>query len=269
MIRSRILSAVAATAIAGGGLVAFTPQSAGAATPLVTCSGLTAIASLNPSIKSSNPAYVKAALKHSDGTKFQYLTNAPVPVDATACFVDAGIRTNQGGQDVKYILDDQSNGNALLTRAATAAPDGIGVAVTTGSATCNTTDAGVIAASVYPNTYPLQGKTVWKFEQLGVTGAQIQIQQYLRTGRDNADPDAQDITVKGIVIKGPGVGGDVAAVLNFFPTNSATKNLNVLECLDANIGDDALNASLAELIITQSDGSDVGAAVDDWTISLP
>ncbi len=267
MIRNRIMGAVATAALVGGGLVAFAPAPAGAAQSLLTCSGLSAIASLNPTIKSNDAAYVKTALKDSDGTKLEYLTNAPIPADTTSCLVDSGIRTNQGGQDVKYILDDQTNGNGGLTRTGNAAPDGKNVGTTTGSATCNSSDV-VNVDSAYPQGYPLQGKLIWKFEQLTALGAQIQIQQYLRTGRDLADPNAQHITVKGIVIKGPGIGGDVNAVLNFFPTNSV-KNLDPLECVDANVSDDALEASLAELTITQADGSDGDAFVDNWVISIP
>ncbi len=276
MIRNRIMGAVASAALVGGGLVAFAPAPAGAAQALLTCQGLSAIGSLNPTLKSNDAAYAKVALKDSDGTKTEYLSNAAIPADTTACFVDAGISTNQGGQDVKYLLDDQTNGNAALTRASTAAPDGKNVASSVGSATCNTSDTVNVNAT-YPQSYPLQGKTIWKFEQLTPLGAQIQIQQYIRTGRDLADTNAQHITVKGIVIKGPGIGGDVSAVLNFFPTSSV-KNTNVLECVDADVTNDddpvtpgvqILEASLAELTITQADGSDVGTSVDDWLISIP
>ncbi len=267
MIRNRIMGAVATAALVGGGLVAFVPAPAGAAQSLLTCSGLSAIGSLNPTLSSNDAKYTKVALKDSDGTKTEYLSLAPIPADTTSCLVDAGIRTNQAGQDVKYVLDDQTNGNLALTRTGSAAPDGKNVASSTGSATCNTSDT-VNVDSDYPTAYPLQGKTIWKFEQLTPTGAQIQIQQYIRTGRDLADTNAQHITVKGIVIKGPGIGGDSSAVLNFFPTSSI-KNLNVLECVDADVTDDAVEASLAELTIQQADGSDVDAAVDPWVISIP
>ncbi len=267
MIRNRIMGAVATAALVGGGLVAFAPAPAGAAQSLLTCQGLSAIGSLNPTLKSNDAAYAKVALKDSDGTKTEYLSLAPIPADSTTCLVDAGIRTNQGGQDVKYTLDDQSNGAAALTRTGGAAPDGKNVGSTFGSTTCNSTDT-VNVDNTYPQSYPLQGKTIWKFEQLTTLGAQIQIQQYVRTGRDIADTNAQHITVKGIVIKGPGLGGDVSAVLNFYPTSSV-KNTNALECVDADVTDDALEASLAELTVQQADGSDVGTAVDDWLISIP
>src|SRR4029079_473613 len=75
-------------------------------TQVVECTGTQIISSLNPTIKDGNATnhfarYIKTAVKKSDGTK-TFLGGVPVPVDATTCTVDAGIRTNQPSQDIKY-----------------------------------------------------------------------------------------------------------------------------------------------------------------------
>ena len=266
MIRSRILGAAAALAIAGASAVALAP-SAGAATNLVTCSGLNSIASLNPTIGSNDARYIKVATKDSDGTKLAFLTLAPIPADSLTCLVDSGIRTPNNVIDNgtgKYTLDDQTGGNAVLSTSGALAKTSASIF---GASTCNSTDTANVQSD-YPNGYPLQGKTTWKFDQLDAASKQIQVQQYIRTGRDDADPDATHISIKGIVIKGPGLGGDVRATLRLFPTSS-TKNLNVLECTDTNVANDSTEASIAELSITQADGSDGDTAVDPWTVSIP
>jgi ABC-type oligopeptide transport system substrate-binding subunit len=77
---------------------------------VVACTGGEYIASLNPTIKDGNAVdgfaarYTKAVVKLSDGTKT--LFGNPLPADNTACAIDAGIRTDQGYQDVKYLLDN-------------------------------------------------------------------------------------------------------------------------------------------------------------------
>jgi hypothetical protein len=231
------MGAVATAALVGGGLAAFVPASAGAATTLVGCTGISSLAKLNPTLKAGNAKYTKAANTGTTGT----------------CLVDAGIRTNQAGQDVKYLLDDQTNGNAALTMLKSSG-------TFSGSASCNRVDTGLLVD--YPDAYPLQGKLVWKFNQTFVTLVNIQSQQYVRLGTDPLDTDPTHITAKGIAIKGPGIGGDVSAALVFSPTAS-TKNVNLFGCVDN--GDLSLNpatTSLAELNIDQQPST-------SWDITIP
>lgn len=243
----------------GAGLSTFAAQSANAATTLLSCSGLHSIATLNPAIGSGNSKYVKAVTADSTGLKFD-LFNLPIPADAFACVADAGIRTNQPGQSALYTLDDQTNGNAFLTTSGALSKT---TSIAAGSSSCNSTDP--LLTTAYPTGYPLQGKTIVKFDQLTPTLVQIQSQTYIRLGRDPLETSPLNITVKGIVIKGPGLGGDTNATLSFFPTNSI-KNLNALDCT----GNPSLGtASLAELHIQQADGPDADALIDPWTVTIP
>lgn len=231
------MGAVATAALVGGGLAAFVPATAGAAQTLVGCSGITSLAKLNPTLKAGDAKYTKAANTGTTGT----------------CLVDSGIRTNQAGQDVKYLLDDQTAGNSVLTMLKSSG-------TFSGSASCNRVDTGL--ATDYPTGYPLQGKVVWKFNETFPTLVNIQSQQYLRLGVDPEDVDPTHIIATGIAIKGPGIGGDVSAKLVFGPTASI-KNVNLLGCVDD--GSLALNpatTSLAELNITQQEST-------SWDISIP
>jgi hypothetical protein len=205
------------------------------------CSGITSAATLNPTLKSGDAKYIKAANKGTVGT----------------CITDSGIGTNQSTQDVKYLLDNQTNGNTVLNITKVTGS-------LAGSVSCNSTDTSLLTD--YPASYPIQGKLIMFFSQLDPNLHAIQSQVYVRGGRDAADPNVANFTIHGIAIKGPGVGGDVNATLQFFPNLFSTKNLNILDCV-ANPA--TRNASLAALDITQSDGSDVGSATDNWTISIP
>lgn len=264
-IKTRLIAGASTLAIAGGMMAAVAPA-ANAATTLLSCTGIVGIGTANPTLKSGNAAYTKVALKDSDGTKTDVLSGA-IPADATTCSVDAGIRTNQGGQDIKYTLDDQTNGAASLT---TSGPIAKGGTTTVGSTTCNSADPAL--TTTFPTAYPLQGKLQYKFDQLDALAHNIQLQAYVRTGVDPLDPTFGHITVKGIVIKGPGVGGDVKAVFAFGATTSV-KNVNLLDCVAnpsaTTLANPAGVASLAELDLTQADGSDAGTGVDPLTVSLP
>jgi len=138
------------------------------------------------------------------------------------------------------------------------------VSSTSGTITCNTADPS--HDLTYPTIYPGQGKLVTKFVETDALGHQLQLQAYVRFGKDAADPDPLDVVVTGVVIKGVGVGGQVHAVLNLFPDLASPKNVNVLDC-QANpaVG----NASISVLNVTPADGSDPDSDVDLWTVSLP
>lgn len=259
MNKGRLLRIVAAGAMVGTGLTTLGGQPAGAETVLVSCSGIHSIITLNPATGSGDARYTKWGTTDSNGTKLD-LFGAPIPPDAQSCTVDPGISTNQPApQDVRYTLDNQTNGAATLTTAGLLAKSTISVS---GSGTCRQGDP--LLNTAYPASYPLQGKVVTKFDQLSLTGAQIQMQSYVRFG---ADPDDGDVTVTGIVMKGPGLGGTVKATLSIFPTNSV-KNLNAVDCI-APSGSSAGDAAIAEMSLAQSDGPDVGTAIDPWEVTIP
>jgi hypothetical protein len=223
---------------------------------LVMCTPSNLIASLNPTIKDGPDAkYVKAGAKISDGTKT--FLGGPIPADDTDCSVDAGIRTEQGSQDVKYVLDNQTNGHALLELTKLSAS-------LTGSTQC---DSGLSGPAVeYPNAYPLQGKLTYKFEnQLDAKGKGIQMQTFIRTYTDEDDPGGSNVYVTGTVIKGPGVGGEITNAFTFLPTDS-TKNVNlVLGCTDGEGDGDAVGA---ELWIAPADGVDLDVDPDAAMITI-
>jgi hypothetical protein len=229
-----------------------------AGTQVVRCSASNFIASLNPTIKDGTAVdghvarYIKTTLKRSDGTKTAFLS--PIPADNTTCSVDAGIRTNQNNQDVKYLLDNQSNGNATLTMT------GVATALT-GSTQCQ---SGIVGPDVeYPVAYPLQGKLIYKFAELGANGAPLQIQSYIRTYADTSDTGI--FLTTGTVIKGPGVGGRVSLAFSFFPTDS-TKNNNVAAGCTDNV---AGNAAGAELWVIGADSNtDADALPETYTVTL-
>jgi hypothetical protein len=258
--------ALAGGLVAGALAVSGGTQDADAAQSLVACAGGVNIGSANPTVKAGDAEYAKVSVKKSDGTKFDFLVAAPIPIDATTCIVDAGIRTNQAGQDVKYVLDNQSGGHTTLTM------DGALGKLSgslTGSISCNNVD--LTLDTDYPTAYPLQGKLVYKFDELDAASKQIQIQAYVRLGGDTlgGPPDhvasPTHITIDGTVIKGPGVSGDVSAHLAFSATTS-TKNVNVLDCVADPSTD---TASLGELWTQASDGDDAGTTVDNFEITIP
>ena len=269
MIRSRILRIVAAGGVAVGALALATPAGADLnptkdGNQIVSCAGGVTIATLNPTYGSDVAKYLKVVNKSSDGTKIEFLTEVPVPDDSLTCLVDEGIRTNQASQDVKYLLDDQSNSNALLTvTGQSLVLEGSQTATLTGSASC---DNAAVAANtpgyVYPAAYPLQGKSTWKFEQTYATGAQIQIQQYIRIGREVGEVDSYKLSATGMVIKGPGIGASISAVFHFWPTNKSTNN--AVPCSTGTPG-----ASIAELRVIAADGVDAGTDNDTWDLTIP
>jgi len=241
LIRSRILRVAAVATVVGAGLGVVSTTSGAADINLVNCTGITSLAKLNPTLKSGDAKYIKAASSGTTGT----------------CSVNSGIRTNQSTQDVKYVLDNQTNSNATLTVAK-------GTGSLSGSVSCNGTDPSLLTD--FPASYPLQGKLVYKFNELDPLLHQIQMQAYVRGGRDAADPNPTNFTINGIVIKGPGVGGDIATTLSFFPDLASPKNLNFTDCL-ANPATG--NAVLAQLLVLPSDGADAGTALDPLAVTIP
>ena len=267
MIRTRILRVVAVSSLVAGTLAVAVPAGADldatmTDNQIVQCNGQHIIATLNPTIKDGDAKYVKASSKRSDGTKHEFLTNNAIPADTNICAVDSGIKTNQAGQDVKYVLDNQTNGQNLTQVGATAKTSG----VFTGSSSCYAETPEPPAKS-YPNSYPLQGKLIWKFDQLDAASKQIQMQQYIRIGA--VPSTVSDLTVTGIVIKGPGLGGTVSAYITFYPTNNV-KNVDPIGCTDG-VGLDAipLNTSLTELHLYAIDGPDAGTTADPWSVTIP
>ncbi len=237
---------------------------------LVSCTGISQIATLNPALGSNSAKYVKETTKDSIGDKTEFGTNANVPADTTSCDVNAGIRTDnpatdQGTTTAKLNpFDNQSNGVSTVTSVAATSKNVLSVA---GSATCQT-EPQVAVDNSFPRAYPLQGKMAMKFDQTFPNSAPIQIQAYLRFGHDISDPNPTHTKVSGIVTKGPGLGGDVSATLRIWPTTSV-KNLNPLECSDADVTDDTANASLTEMAFTLADGSDGNTTVDPWIVTIP
>ncbi len=237
---------------------------------LVSCTGVNQIATVNPALGSRSAKFVKEVTKDSIGDKTEFGTNANVPADSTTCSVNAGIATDnpatdQGTTTAKLNpFDNQSNGMTNLTTTGATAKTVISLA---GSATCQT-EAQTAVANSFPRAYPLQGKVAMKFDQTFANGAPIQIQQYVRVGHDISDPNPTHVKLTGIVTKGPGLGGDVSATLRIWPTTSV-KNLNPLECSDADVTDDTADATLTELAYTLADGSDGNTTVDPWVITIP
>ncbi len=197
-------------ALVGSPLLPIGGQPAGAETVAVSCTGIRSIITLNPATGSGNAKYTKWVTKDSDGTKVSLL-GSPILADTQACTIDAGIRTNQPGQDVKYLLDDQTNGAAILTTSGALAKSVLSV---TGSGTCRAGDP--LLNTTYPAAYPLQGKVITKFDQLNASSVQIQMQSYIRLGSDPLDTDG-DVTVTGLVIKGPALGGDCQGHVGALP----------------------------------------------------
>lgn len=222
---------------------------------LMTCTGSQTIATINPAVKDGTAAtYVKIAVKKSDGTK-TVLGGNPIPADATVCTVDAGIRTTQPAQDIKYLLDNQTNSNATLNLLS------IGGSLI-GSTACDDALAG--AGNDYPTAYPTQGKVTYKFTQLDAALKNIQMQVYQRA---YTDPDELNPAVNysiGIVIKGVAAGSQVNNTTANLPTDS-TKNINFIAgCSDGIPG----NAQIGEAWAFPVDGVDANGTddLDTWTL---
>jgi hypothetical protein len=288
--KTRLIGGASALALAGSVMVFATPAGADldlvkADNQIVRCTGTALLATLNPTLGSGDAKYVKAANKRNDGTvNHLSLTGGEdlgnSTTDATSCAIDSGIRTTNAATDAGTKLNPYDNqtpdgsepgGFATLDmgQVGTGALTGTGKisGVVGGSASCNRTDPGLVTD--YPRGYPLNGKLIYKFQQLTATGAQYQIQAYVRLGTDDADPDITHITVNGTVIKGPGIGGDVTSTLAFGAAYAPTKNINLLDCTADGTPPAAGNASLASLIITPADGSDADASADPFDISIP
>lgn len=213
---------------------------------IVECAGGEYIAGLNPSIKDGNAVdghvarYTKASVKMSLGDK-TFLGGIPVPADATVCSIDAGIRTEQAYQDVKYLLDNQTNGQNNLTLQKVSGS-------LLGSTQC-VSSAPQTGQNAYPTAYPLQGKLAYTFNQLDAKGKFIALQAYVRTYSDTDDPGV--FLVTGTVIKGIGVGGRATTAFTFLPTDSTKNNNTVAGCTDGTPG----NAIGAELYVTGADSA--------------
>jgi hypothetical protein len=281
-IKTKLIAGVGSLALAAGGMAAFAVPAANAAdTTLLSCTGTSIVALLNPTLGSADAKYTKVAVKRIDATNsakyHASLTGGedlgPSTQDTTSCSVNSGIRTNNtatnsaSGKDNPF--DNQTNGLATLNMTAGTPFVGSIVGSTAGSATCNRSDPAVNGD--FPQSYPLQGKLIFKFSQADAAAKQIQLQAYTRLGTDPADSDVTHITVVGTVIKGPGVGGDVHSTFGFGATFS-NKNLNLLDCVNDNTDNQNPrqgNASLASLIISPADGSDVNLLVDPFTVTIP
>ncbi len=279
MIRKRILGVVAVGGLVLGTLAVSVPAGADldagtAGNQLVSCTGMTTITKLNPAITDgATAAYTKGNIKASDGTKVDLLGN-PVPADATSCDIDLGIRTDQPGQSVKYTLDTQATTSPLTVTGGSGlyAAKGKFAGHFSGSSSCVTAN-NTYTTDGSNGAYPLQGKLIFKFQQADMKGKQAQMQQYFRAGAfDNPlNPAEQRLTVTGMVIKGPGIGGDVSATISFFPTNFK-KNTDPFACVG--LDDPAVPTALSELIITQSPNGTDGSGnptgpVDPWKVSIP
>ncbi|MGZ4677536.1 MAG: neocarzinostatin apoprotein domain-containing protein [Acidimicrobiia bacterium] len=233
---------------------------------LLSCTGLSQIATVSPALGSNSARYTKMGSKDSDGTKTEFGTSASIPADATSCAVDSGIRTDNVGTNVGTKLnpyDNQSGGQSPLTTTTATAKTSISV---DGSATCQTV-AQPSVLGAYPQAYPLHGKITMKFDQL-VGGKQLQLQALVTLSKDTNDPDPSHYALTGVVAKGPGIGGTLSATVRLWPTTS-TKNLNPDECTDSDVTDDALDASLSEMALTLADGADQNTTVDPLTVTIP
>jgi hypothetical protein len=250
---------------------------------IVRCTGGVNFTSLNPTLQSGDARYLKAASKRNDGTvNHLSLTGQEdfgnSTTDNNTCAIDAGIRTENNltdslsGKDNPFDNQtfDGSDPGGFSTldvgQVGTGALTGTGKTsgVFSGSASCNRSDPGLVTD--YPRGYPINGKLIYKFQQLTATGAQYQIQAFIRLGTSDIDTDPTHITVQGTVIKGPGIGGAVGATFAFGASYAPTKNINLGDC----IANPSLeNASLASLIISAADGEDADALVDAFTVTIP
>lgn len=249
MLRNLIRLGVA-SGLVWGGVVVASPETAHART-LVSCSGMNSIVTFNPTLKSQDARWVNADMRRSDGTK-SFWFGSPIAADNQTCFVDGGIRINNFFQDSRYRLDDQTNGNAVLTAQ-------LGVGRLIGSDTC---DISGNADASFPTAYPLQGQIVWRFNQLDASLRPIESRQYIRLDKDPS-AGAGFYSVRGIAIRGPGLGGDVTAEVSLLPTNHAS-NVNFADCVSG-----GPSASLREQVLQQADSLDADNIPDTWDISIP
>ena len=272
-IKTRLIGGASALAIAGSMMAVAAPAANAATQSLLNCGTSTHLfSSLNPQLRSGNARYTKAVSKRNNGaTNHLSLTGSqdlgPSTTDATSCAVDVGIRTNNPSSNsitnVNNPFDDQTNGQATLSMGAITSTATI-AGVSSGSATCNRADPALLRN--YPQAYPLNGLITFKYLQLTAANVAIQNQFYTRLGTDPLDTDVTHITVKGIVTKGPGIGGDVSATFAFGASFAPTKNLNLTDCL----ANPALgNASLGSLLINAADGSDADSLPDDFQVTIP
>jgi hypothetical protein len=282
-IKTRLIGGASALVLAGSMMAVAAPAASAdldlvtAGNQIVSCTNTWLFASLNPTLGSSDAKYTKAAVKRNDGTVNHLSLTGQEDLgnstsDATSCAVDTGIRTNDPGTNSasgkENPYDNQTNGQSPLTT--TSGPSAALAKIsgtTAGTATCNRADPGINGD--YPQAYPLNGKLIYKYGQNDALAKQIQNQFYVRLGSDPADTDITHITVTGIVIKGPGVGGTVGGTLAFGASYAPTKNLNLLDCTADGTPPAAGNASLASLIIQAADGTDAGATVDPLTVTIP
>jgi hypothetical protein len=286
--KTRLVAGASALALAGSMMAFASPAGADldlvkADNQIVRCTGSVILATLNPTLQSGDARYLKTSSKRNDGTvNHLSLTGQEdfgnSTTDNNSCAIDAGIRTvntatnSLSGKDNPY--DNQTfdgsdpGGFATLDvgQVGTGALTGTGKTsgVFGGSASCNRADPALVTD--YPRGYPINGKLINKFQQLTATGAQYQLQSYLRLGTDPADTDPTHITVEGTVIKGPGIGGDVSATFAFGAAFAPTKNINLTDCI---ANPSLQNASLGSLIISAADGTDAGATVDAFDVTVP
>ncbi len=233
---------------------------------LVSCTGSSLIAKLSPALGSGSAKYTKLAASDSLGDKTEFGTNAVIPADATTCDVDNGIRTENptSNSTLSNPFDNQTNLASTLT---TTNPTSKVTMVLSGSASCQTVAQATVNNS-YPQAYPLQGKLIMGFNQTDALTKQIKILATVHLGKDAADPDPSHFILRGTVFKGPGIGSEISATVRMWPTSS-TKNLNPDECTDADVTDDGNDASLTEMAVTLTDGSDQNTTADPLKVSIP
>ena len=225
-LKTRVLAGASSLAIAGSMVAGFAAAPAGAAVSTVlTCTGMTQTAKLNPHLTSNTPRYVKAGASGINGS----------------CAVDAGISTENPATDSTKAnpYDNQTNGHSTLT----VLSNKVKVA---GSTSCNTADPAIVAANVYPNSYPLNGKQTIKFNELNEKFKNIQLQAFLYLTGDVNNPTA--VTAEGVVTKGPGVGGNVTEPFTFGPAVGDTKSVHFVDCLDTVAGPGGIEDGYADLV---------------------
>ena len=223
-LKTRLVAGASTLAIAGSLLAGIAAAPAGAVVNTVlTCSGMTQTAKLNPALGSGDAKYTKASAKGING----------------GCIVDAGIRTNNPSSDSTKLnpFDDQTNGQAGLSVLSNKAS-------LAGSASCNTADPGV--DNDYPQAYPLNGKQTIKFNELNALFKNIQLQAYVYITSDEFNPTL--ITALGVVTKGPGVGGNLTEPFTFGPAVGDVKSVHFLDCLDATAGPGGTEDGYANIV---------------------
>lgn len=236
---------------------------------LLSCGGISGIGTFSPAMGSNSAKYVKGAVSESKGDKHLFGSNALIAADSTTCAVDPSIATNNPATDSlagttpkPNPFDDQTGGATTLTSTGTTAKTVLTLA---GSATCQTEPQGTVNGG-FPTAYALQGKLIMKFDQL-VGGKPLQTQAYVHLTKDPSDPDPTHWKLDGSVALGVGIGGDLTGTVKIAPTTHV-KNLNPNECSDADVTDDSLNATIAEVAVTLADGADQNSTVDPITVTV-